>query len=82
MSTAPHPPNWDEIGKNLATSLRQFAGTMAAAGAIGHMFRGDFAAARKALEAVDDDALVGVSVAASALSSLADEVLATRKDTQ
>jgi hypothetical protein len=76
------PPNWGKIGEQFADAMRQFSAQLTAAGAVGSMLRSDFKAARKTLELVDADTLRAISAAALAVSSLADEVLATREDTE
>lgn len=61
-----------QFSKNMARVGHAFAGQ----GAMGWMLRGDMAKAREALQRVPSERLPEISIAAAALSALADELAA------
>lgn len=63
---------WAELGK----AIESVGHVIAAQGALGYMLNGDLANARETLANLPADQLQSVSVAAAALSSLADEIAA------
>jgi hypothetical protein len=68
-----------ELAAGFAHALEQVGHIMAAQGAMGWMFRGDLDAARKSLMGLPVEQLQTVSVTASALASVADEIAMERK---
>lgn len=74
-----------KAGENLAAALEKFSAGMEHTGhiltaqaAMGWIYRGDLAAARRSLRKLPPEKLAEVSTAAAALSSLADEVAAAK----
>ena len=71
-------PTFSEALASLGSTLEHLGHTLAGQGAFGWMYRGRIDDARRALERLPAGALQQVSVAAAALSTLADEIAAGR----
>lgn len=67
-----------EATKKFSEAMQHTGHILTAQGAMGWVYRGDLASARRALEKLPADKLAEVSAAAAALSSLADEVAAAK----
>ena len=75
-------PDWvkqiQEAAAVLGTALEKISYVALAQAAMGWLFQGNLDAAQRELEKLPADQLQAVSVAASALASLADDVAATK----
>lgn len=68
----------EELAEGLAEGLEALGHVFAVSAAMGAMFKGDLDGARQQLDGLPDGQLTAVSVAASALGALADEIAAER----
>jgi hypothetical protein len=67
-----------EAAKKFSDGMQHTGHIMTAQGAMGWVYRGDLEKARAVLEKLPADKLAELSMAAAALSSLADEVAAAK----